>query len=196
MPDRLFRFYQRRRVVNINANIVISGLLSTAIVMVLLWLIKDVFNLGWATWGYTAFSAVADLILDVGTFASLHWVANHWRPLQGGSERERFELSAPAPNPVRDATQLQFERAVISPLYYIIAVAGTEALQQQGLHAAWAVGIAYPSGLAVTRTIHTIWGLRSGSYTDHHRRDNGDGGSPAGPKLVDDRPPNSPSDAA
>lgn len=185
MPDRLFRLYQRRRVININFNIVASGLLSTAVVMGLLWLIKDVLRLGWATWGYTAFSAVADLILDVGLFAWLHWVANHWRPMAGGSEKERRELAAPPPHPVLDATRLQFERAVISPLYYIIAIAGTEALQQQGMHAAWAVGISYPAGLAVTRTIHTIWGLRSGSYTDHHRRDNGDGPS-AGPKLVDD----------
>ncbi|MEM1072032.1 MAG: hypothetical protein AAGB48_04685 [Planctomycetota bacterium] len=186
MPDRIFKLYQRRRIININANIVASGLLSTALVMVLLWLIKDVLGIRWATWGFTAFAAVADLILDVGLFAWLHWVANHWRPLIGRNEKERTELAAPRPNPVRDAAQLQFERAVISPLYYIIAVACTEALQQQGWHPAWAVGLAYPAGLAVTRTIHTVWGLRSGSYVDHHRRDNGNGGSPSGPKLVDD----------
>lgn len=185
MPDRLFRLYQRRRIININANIVASGLLSTFAVMGLLWLLKDVLNIHWATWGYTAFSAVADLILDVGMFAWLHWIANHWRPLKGRTEKEHAELHAPRPNPVADATRIQFERAVISPLYYIIAVAGTEALQQHGLHPAWAVAIAYPAGLAVTRTIHTIWGLRSGSYTDHYRRDNGNGTN-ASPRLVDD----------
>ncbi|MGP1273518.1 MAG: hypothetical protein ACTS22_09310 [Phycisphaerales bacterium] len=173
MPDRLFRFYQRRRIININANIVASGLLSTLMVMGLLWFLKSVVGTSWPTWGYTAFSAVADLVLDVGLFAWLHWVANHWRPLNGRTEREQAELHAPRPNPVVDATQLQFERAVISPLYYIMAIAGTEALQQHGMHPAWAVAIAYPAGLAVTRTIHTIWGIKSGSYTDHHRRDNG-----------------------
>lgn len=174
MPDRLFRFYQRRRVVNINANIVASGLLSTFAVMGLLWFLKGVVGTNWPTWGYTAFSGVADLILDVGLFTWLHWVANHWRPMRGRTEREIAELAAPRPDPVADGARLQFERAVISPLYYIIAIAGTEALQQTGMHPAWAVGIAYPAGLAVTRTIHTVWGLRSGTYVDHHRRDNGD----------------------
>jgi hypothetical protein len=177
MPDRLFRLYQRRRVININANIVASGLLSTAVVMGLLWFMKAVIGTNWPSWGYTAFSGVADLVLDVGLFAWLHWVANHWRPMKGRTERERAELGAPRPNPVADGARLQFERAVISPLYYIIALAGTQALQETGMHPAWAVGIAYPAGLAVTRTIHTVWGLRSGTYVDHHRRDNGDSGA-------------------
>lgn len=173
MPDRLFRLYQRRRVININANIIASGLLSTVIVMGLLWFMKAVIGTSWPTWGYTAFSGVADLVLDVSMFAALHWVANHWRPMKGRNELEQAELGAPRPNPVADGARLQLERAIISPLYYIIALAGTQALQEQGLHPAWAVGIAYPAGLVVTRTIHTIWGLRSGTYTDHHKRDNG-----------------------
>ncbi|MEO1585401.1 MAG: hypothetical protein AAFR96_12635 [Planctomycetota bacterium] len=175
MPDRLFRLYQRRRVININANIIASGLLSTIVVMGLIWMLKAVFGTNWPSWGYTAFSGVADLVLDVGLFTWLHWVANQWRPLRGTSDRERAELGAPRPDPIADAARLQFERAAISPLYYIIALAGTQGLQDAGMHPVWAVGIAYPAGLVVTRTIHTIWGLRSGTYVDHHRRDNGDG---------------------
>ena len=175
MPDRLFRLYQRKRIININANIVVSGLVSTAIVMVLLWLVKDVLNIQWATWGYTSFSFCADLVLDVGIFTSLHWVANHWRPMAGRSEAEHAKLHAPAPDIVTDTTRLQFERAVISPLYYAIAILGTEILQQhRGMHPAWAVAIAYPAGLLVTRTLHTIWGFRSGTYIDHHKREHDD----------------------
>lgn len=171
MPDRLFRLYQRKRIININANIVASGLVSTFIVVGLLWFIKDVIGTNWPTWAYTAFSAVADLVLDVGAFAGLHWVANHWRPLAGRTDEEHAKLHAPAPDVFADTTRLQFERAAISPLYYIIAIAGTEALQQHwGWHPAWAVALAYPAGLAVTRTIHTFWGLRSGTYIDHHKR--------------------------
>jgi len=171
MSQRLFRFYQRKRIININANIVASGLISTFIVMGLLWLLKDVFNQHWPSWAYTAFSGVADLILDVGAFAGLHWVANHWRPFAGRNEEEHAKLHARAPNVVADTTRLQFERAAISPLYYIIAIAGTEALQQHwGWHPAWAVALAYPGGLLVTRTLHTFWGLRSGTYIDHYNR--------------------------
>ena len=181
MPDRLFLLYQRKRIININANIVVSGLVSTAIVMGLLWLLEDVWKLNWPTWGYTAFSFGADLVLDVGMFSGLHWVANHWRPLHGRSEEEDAKLSAPPPDLVKDTTRIQFERAVISPLYYLIAVAGTEFLQRHnGLHPAWAVAIAYPAGLLVTRTIHTFWGLRSGSYTDHYRRANDNDPTPSG----------------
>lgn len=171
MPDRLFRLYQRKRVININANIVASGLLSTAAVAGILVFMKSVLQTDWPTWGYSFFSAVLDLVLDVTMFAGLHWIANHWRPIRARSEKEIKELGAKAPNVVRDTLQLQFERAVISPLYYIIAVAGTEMLQQNGSHPAVAVLIAYPAGLVVTRTIHTIWGLRSGTYVDHHKRD-------------------------
>lgn len=171
MPDRLFRLYQRKRVININLNIVASGLLSTAVVAGLLVFMKSVLGTDWPSWAYTGFSAVADLFLDVSIFFGLHWVANHWRPLRGTNDRERHQLDARPPSAVRDAAQLQLERAVISPLYYIIAIAGTQMLQQEfGWHPAAAVLLAYPAGLVVTRTIHTIWGLRSGTYRDHHKR--------------------------
>lgn len=176
MPDRLFRLYQRKRVININANIIASGLLSTAMVAGVLFFMKAVLKTDWPSWGYTAASAVLDLLLDVTFFAGLHWVANHWRPMRGRSASEARELLATPPSPVKDAAQLQIERAVISPLYYIIALAGTEMLQQQfGMHPGIAVSISYPAGLVVTRTIHTFWGLRSGTYVDHHARNGASG---------------------
>ncbi len=170
MPDRLFRLYQRRRIINLNANIIASGLLSTVVVMVLLWVLK-LLGAEWPTWGYTAFSVVADLIFDVAIFAGLHWVANHWRPLRPGDCPEaRAVLDAKRPSYLKDTGRLQFERAVISPVYYIIAAGLTETLQRQGMSPVWAVGIAYPIGLAATRCLHTMWGLRSGTYLDDDRR--------------------------
>ena len=173
MPDRLFRLYQRKRVININANIIAAGLLSTLAVMGLLACLKYVVGTSWPTWGYTGFSLAADIVLDVAIFAGLHWIANHWRPLKARDDAEHAKLHAPAPHPVKDTAHLQFERAVISPLYYVIAVLGTEWLQRTGMAPYWAVAIAYPAGLVVTRTIHTVWGLRSGTFVDHHKRDNG-----------------------
>lgn len=171
MPARLFRLYQRKRVININANIIAAGIGSTIIVVGLIWLLKHPLGCHWPTWGYTAFSLVADLVLDVSIFAMLHWVANHWRPLDGKTAHEKLQLGAAAPPHLEDAAKVQLERAVLSPLYYLIAVVGTEWLQRVGVHPAGAVSIAYPAGLLVTRTLHTVWGLRTGTFDDHHVRE-------------------------
>jgi len=171
MVSRLFRLYQRRRVININANIAFAGIVSTAMVAGLLWALKHVFSTGWPTWGYTAFSVVTDMILDVAIFVVLHWVANHWRPLRARDHREHLELSALPPPHVQDAARVQLERAVISPLYYLIAAGGTEICQRLGLAPYLAVMIAYPVGLIATRTLHTFWGIKTGTYEDHHRRE-------------------------
>ena len=171
MTGRLFRLYQRKRVINIDANVIAAGLGSTAMVMGLIWVLKHPLGQHWPTWGYTAFSLVADLLLDVTIFAGLHWVANHWRPVDGRTARERMELGAAAPPHLEDAARVQLERAVLSPLYYIIAVLGTEWLQRTGMHPAWAVAIAYPAGLVVTRTLHTWWGLKTGTFDDHAVRE-------------------------
>lgn len=170
MPRRVFTWYQRKRIVNLNANIIASGVLSTLLVAGLVWVLEHPLGLGWPGWGYTAFSLVADVLLDVSVFAGLHWVANHWRPLRGGSERERAALEAAAPNYYRDAAQVQGERLAISPLYYLIALALTQGLQMAEFRPYWAIMIGYVSGLLITRTLHTIMGLRSGSFVDHHKR--------------------------
>jgi len=170
MLSRLFRLYQRRRIININANIAFAGLASTAAVAALLWLMKRL-GTAWSTWEYTAFSIVTDMVLDVSIFVALHWVANHWRPLRGENHREHLELAALPPPHVQDAAQVQLERAVISPLYYLLAGGGTEVLQRVGLTPWAAVAIAYPLGLLSTRIIHTIWGMKTGTYEDHHRRE-------------------------
>ncbi len=167
MPSRLFRLYQRKRVININANVIIAGLGSTFIVVGLIWLVKHPMGVVWPTWGYTVFSVVSDIILDVAMFTGLHWMANFWRPLEGRTEREKMQLGAAAPPHLQDTARVQLERMVLSPLYYTIAASGTEFLQRMGMHPSFAVLVAYPVGLLVTRTLHTIWGYRSGTFHDH-----------------------------
>ena len=170
MPDRLFRLYQRKRIININANVIIAGLGSTAVVMVLLAGLKHFVGTSWPTWGYTAFALGADIVLDVAMFSALHSVANHWRPLKGKSGKEKLELGAAAPPHLEDTAQVQLERMVLSPLYYILASIGTEFAQRRGLLPYWAVAIGYPIALLATRTLHTWWGLKTGTFHDHHIR--------------------------
>ena len=167
MPDRHFRLYQRKRVININANVIIAGLGSTFIVVGLIWFVKHPMGVVWPTWAYTTFSVVTDIVLDVAMFAGLHWMANFWRPLEGRTEQEKIQLGAAAPPHLQDTARVQLERMVLSPLYYTIAASGTEFLQRAGMHPSFAVLVAYPVGLLVTRTLHTFWGYRSGTFHDH-----------------------------
>lgn len=167
MHRRLFSLYQRKRVININANVIIAGIGSTILVVALIWMLKLVFGTSWPSWGYTAFSVVADIVLDVTIFAMLHLLANHWRPFKGRTEKEKLQLGAAAPPHLEDTAKVQLERMILSPLYYLIAALGTESLQRFGLHPAWAVAVAYPFGLLITRILHTIWGFKTGTFHDH-----------------------------
>ncbi len=165
MPGRVFRFYQRKRVININANVIAAGLLALIPTVGAVWFFKHLVP-DQPAWVYTGVSVIADIFADVTIYFLLHWVANHWRPVAGGSEREKQKLEAKPPPFWKDASLVQFERALLSPLYYLIA-GGLMQILQAHMHAGWAVLIAFPAGLVATRILHTIWGLRSGTFRDH-----------------------------
>lgn len=177
-PARIFRYYQRKRIVNINANIIAAGLLALIPTTGIVWLAKlwipETGSVGPLPHSaiFTAISLASDIIFDVVIYYLLHWVANHWRPLTGRTEVETHELSAKPPPFMRDASLIQFERALLSPVYYLIAVGLMQYLQDgQGMRAGFAVLIAYPAGLVVTRVLHTIWGLRSGTFLSNAERE-------------------------
>ncbi len=189
MPKRLFTLYQRKRWININVNAIAAAAISTLMVMALAWLIRNVIGYEWGPKRFTAFALVADIILDVACFLTLHWVANHWRPVQGRNDKERAQLGAERPNSMLDSARVQAERMAIGPLYYLIASLITWGLQESlGTHPSWAIGIGYAAALVVTRTIHTAWGLRSGSYVDHHKRPGNGARKPNGGAPDSDRP--------
>lgn len=186
MTRRLFTLYQRKRWININVNAIAAAAVSTLMVMGLIWIIRHPFGLVWGPVRFTVFALVADIVLDVTCFLALHWAANQWRPVQGRNEKERHQLGATRPNSRLDALRVQAERMAIGPLYYTIASGLTWWFQHLDVHPSWAVGAGYAAALVVTRTIHTAWGLRSGSYVDHHKRpgngtptDNGSADRPA-----------------
>jgi len=170
MPGRLFRYYQRSRLVNINTNVIVAGMLALIPTAGMVRLSK-VFITTDQKWVYTGISVGADIIADVAIYYALHWVANHWRPLRGRSHHERRKLEAKPPPFLKDASLVQFERALLSPLYYITAALLMQFVQHQGVKAYWAVFIAFPTGLMLTRVIHTLWGLRSGTFLDHEAQE-------------------------
>jgi hypothetical protein len=169
MPQRLFHLYQRKRIININANIVAAGLaalLPTALVVHLV-------EVQWPAapqWAFPFIAVGADIVFDVMIFFGLHWIANHWRPFRGKTDAERIALTAKPPPFMIDAAMLQVERAIFSPLYYLTAAGLMKLLQVWGLGAGVAVLIAFPTGMLVSRVAHTIWGLRMGRFLDHDER--------------------------
>jgi hypothetical protein len=100
-----------------------------------------------------------------------HLGRDGWHYYSRSDPHRRLESLQAAPPHLEDTAQVQLERVVLSPLYYIIASLGTELAQQAGLRPYWAVGIGYPLALVVTRSLHTWWGLRSGTFHDHHIRE-------------------------
>jgi hypothetical protein len=170
MPIRLFHLYQRKRVININVNAVAAGLLAMLPAGGVVWYAERILPAE-PHWPFPLIAIGSDVVFDVVIYFALHWVANHWRPSKSRDERAQKALEAKAPPFLRDAVLVQIERAVLSPLFYVIAGGLMHFLQVQGLRPSTAFLVAFPFGLVATRIVHTVWGLKSGSFKDHDQRE-------------------------
>lgn len=160
MSQRLFDFYQRKRVVNINVNILASGILAVAIAKLpVSWIGEWIGPERKLT--ITLAAGAIDIAVDVIIYYGLHWLANHWSPPW---QRERN--AKPRRSFFKDASLIQFERAILAPLYYAIAMSLMYLLQHQGIRHSWAFVIGFIAGLIVTRILHTVWGLRTGRFAE------------------------------
>ena len=156
----LTRWYARR-IVNVNINIIVAGLLAVGITVVVMTIVgrmglddrleaksglSDKFIVGGLTF-------IVDLIADLAVYYALHWLANHMPkrvhlPLNPAYAKMTF---------LKDATRVQMQRACLSPLLYIIALGGQHALLHANFSIAASTAIPFCAGIAVTRVIHTIW---------------------------------------
>jgi len=171
MPLRLFDLYQRKRIININANIITSGLLAIVLSKYpVLWVGRFIGTDH--PMRITIAAGVIDMIVDVFMYYALHWMANHWKP---SWKKNAPNKNAPQPGSkadtmtfMRDASLIQFERVLLSPLYYAVAMGLMYGLQTGTTHMdhSWAFVIGFTSGIVVTRIVHTIWGLRTGLFRD------------------------------
>lgn len=158
MPGRIFRYYQRHRIVNVNLNIIGAGLLAVAVAK---WPVHWVS--GWIGAEYklinSIIAALIDGVADILIYFLLHWVANHWRPFKPQHERDHPDTSF-----WKNASLVQFERLTLTPAFYVIAIGGMWGLQHAGMRASWAFVLSFSVGLIVTRIAHTYWGLRTGRF--------------------------------
>lgn len=167
----------RRRIVNVNVNIIVAGLLAMGVTVAamkglehisvppkLAKLVGMPWELGPFTWTektvISILTLVIDLVADVLVYYVLHWLANHV-PKKAAKIGHIIDDLNPAYAHltfVQDATMVQVERLVLSPLFYIIAMGG----QQMILHAdhsavATSVAVPFTTAILVTRCIHTVW---------------------------------------
>lgn len=144
MHRRFVRFYQRSRLVNINLNLVVAGLIAIALAKYPVMLI--------AQWlgpenklKITILAYALDTVLDVCVYFALHWVANHWRP----STPRQGAHSKPAQhrrNFLLDAGRVQAERMVLVPVFAAVSMGMMYGLQKYaGMTASWAFVYSFAS---------------------------------------------------
>jgi len=160
MPGRVFRFYQRHRIVNVNLNVIGAGLLA---VLLAKWPVALV--TAWIGAEYklvnSIVAAVIDGVADIVIYFALHWLANHWRPVRPKQEHDKPD----APGSFwKNATLVQFERLALTPAFYLVAIGGMWGLQHAGMGASWAFVLSFSAAIVLTRVVHTYWGLRTGRF--------------------------------
>ncbi|MFI4917209.1 MAG: hypothetical protein ACIAS6_11975 [Phycisphaerales bacterium JB060] len=169
MPRQIVRFYQRSRLLNINLNLVLAGLIAIAlakfpVMLISDWLGKDQKLL------ITLIAYGLDTVLDVAVYFGLHWVANHWKPSALHGKGPKPEIPAHRKNFLMDAGRVQAERMILVPVFAAVSMGMMYSLQKYGgVSASWAFVYSFVTAILVTRTLHTISGIWTGTFKgDHH----------------------------
>lgn len=168
MPRKLVRFYQRSRLLNINLNLVVAGVLAIALAKFPIMVIS-----GWLgpekKLLITVIAYGLDTLLDVAAYFGLHWVANHWRPSSVHGKDPKHERPAHRKNFLLDAGRVQAERMALVPVFAVVSMGMMYGLQKfGGVSASWAFVYSFATAILVTRTLHTISGIWTGTFKDDH----------------------------
>lgn len=152
---RAVAHWYARRIVNVNINIVAAGLLALIPVSIC---VHFIHTTGFIVNGkaIAAITFFLDVIFDFSIYFCLHYLANHG-PLQ------RLISANPAYRGMsflHDAGLVQMQRAILSPMLYIIWLWTQHYLiDQTSVGAGWATAIGGVIGIGSSRIIHTIWML-------------------------------------
>lgn len=154
--SRLLRWY-RRRIVNINVNILLA---STLAAFATGGLMHALVKLGLPEEKKILVGSITffvDLVVDLAVYYVLHWMANH---MPRGSEKlinpEYANTSF-----IKDASFVQFQRMLLSPILYIIALYGQNVMLNLGYSVFTSTIVAFGAGVLTTRVLHTLWMLRA-----------------------------------
>ena len=134
--------YRTNRMWNINANIVLADIVSTAATALVIEAIQGRLPTALAI---VIVTAIIDGAISLAVFAGLHTYTNKDRGM-------------------KDLLRVQVHRWVLSPLHYVVGAGLQFALLAAGVRTGIGVLVAYLSAVAVVRTIHTLYGKKSGLF--------------------------------
>ena len=135
--------YKTSRLWNINTNIVLADIVSTAATALIIQLLQSKLTTHLVI---VTVTAIVDGTISLAVFAGLHTYANRARG-------------------IKDLFRVQLHRWILSPLHYLVG--GRELqfmLLAAGVRAGAGVLVAYLSAVAIVRTIHSLYGKKSGLF--------------------------------
>lgn len=160
--------YYSRRIVNVNVNIVLAGFLALIPTVGVVHL-THYLGIGEGEsetltrterLTIAAITFLADMFFDVAIYYGLHWLANHLPKRWEKQPADQREGEEPRLSYFRDATLVQFQRMMISPVLYALWFIGQYTLMRAGVGRELATVVGFAAGITASRTIHTIWMLR------------------------------------
>ncbi len=157
----------KRRIININVNIIVAGIFALVPVAVVVELVhrfafanRDELD-GIEKKIIAGVTILTDIVSDVTCFYVLHWLANHWPNRLPGHKLAEVAGEAAAPGFFKDATLVQVERMVLSPLLYTIWTVTQILLMRNHVAPVYATVAGFCTATAIIRTVHTAWMLRN-----------------------------------
>jgi hypothetical protein len=162
----LSRLY-KRRIVNVNVNIVLAGIFALMPVAAVVELVHrfafdNRVDLSAFENGVISVVTIAtDIVSDVTCFYVLHWLANHWPKRLPGERLAEVVGENAAPGYFKDATLVQMERMVLSPLLYAIWTTTQITLMRHAVAPVWATIAGFCTATLCIRTLHTLWMIRN-----------------------------------
>ncbi|MBX3389932.1 MAG: hypothetical protein KF691_10820 [Phycisphaeraceae bacterium] len=152
---RAVAHWYARRIVNVNINIIAAGFLALVPVSICVHFIHSTKFIENAK-AIAAITFVLDVVFDFSIYFCLHYLANH------GPFR-KFVSHNPAYRGMsflHDAGLVQMQRAILSPMLYIIWLWVQHYLiAESSIGAGWATAIGGVIGIGTSRIVHTIWML-------------------------------------
>lgn len=148
---RFIKLYWSSRLVHINVNAIIAGILSILIATQFVYLTRHLTDHPFVI---ALLSYLFDGIIDFVIFAILHGIIYH----------SRVRRLSHAQTLASDLTLLQSHRLLLSVVTFSVSVGLHWALMHVGIERVSAFILAYAIGLVITRAVHTWYGLRIGLF--------------------------------
>ncbi len=157
----------KRRIINVNVNIVLAGIFA---LLPVAGVVELVHRFGFGNRPeldgvekkiIAIVTILTDIVSDVTCFYVLHWVANHWPRRLPGHKFAEVAGEAAAPGFFKDATLVQVERMVLSPLLYTIWTVTQIMLMRNHIAPVYATIAGFCTATLCIRTMHTAWMLRN-----------------------------------